>query len=306
MNSSHRVPAASALVIAASGWALAPIFIRQLSTIYDPHTQNLLRYASAAIPLLLISGVMFREGLRDAFRDYKGMLSISVLNIVQQHTWTLGCAGSTATTAQLVLKLSIVFVILFSFFLFHEERGVIKSPFYLAGTLLSFVGAAAVISDDPTSIVPVLNFPTLMLLVTAVLWAVYAVWAKHLVANIHPVPMFTVLSLYTTIGFAFMSFLTGDPAKIVSVGTYPVVIGVVSGLIPIALAHPAFHFAQKHLGSALCSSVALFNPLLTYAIAMWIFPDEHLVLTQWIGAGVLLLGTLLVIYAGKRIAAIKG
>ena len=299
MNQSQRFSAWVCLMVAACGWALAPIFIRQLSTVYDPHTQNLLRYASAALPLLLISVIWFREDLAAAFRGYKGMLGIAALNVVQQHVWTLGCAGSTATTAQLVTKLSIVFIILFSFFLFHEERSVIKSRIYQFGTLLSFAGAAAVISDNPASIVPNLDFPTLMLLATAILWAVYTVWAKHLVMNVHPVPMFTVLSLYTTIGFAVLSPATGDTSKLVTAGWQPVVIGIVSGLIPIAWAHPSFHYAQKHLGSALCSSVALFNPLVTYAVAMWIFPDEHLVLTQWLGAALLLLGTFLVLSAAK-------
>jgi drug/metabolite transporter (DMT)-like permease len=142
-----------------------------------------------------------------------------------------------------------------------------------------------------------------MLLAMAVLWAVYTVWAKHLVTDVHPVPMFTVLSIYTTIGCAILSVVWGAPSTLVTAGIPPIIIGIISGLIPIALAHPTFHFAQKHLGSALCSSVALFNPLLTYAIALWIFPDEHLVLTQWLGAGVLLAGTLLVIYAGKRMAS---
>ena len=287
-------------MVAACGWALAPIFIRQLSTIYDPHTQNLLRYASATLPLFVISIIWFRKDLFTSFRGYKGMLGIAALNVLQQHVWTVGCAGSTATTAQFITKLSIVFVILFSFFLFHEERSVIKSPFYAVGTFLSFLGAAAVISDNPSTMVPSLDFPTLMLLATALLWAVYTVWAKHLVMNVHPIPMFTVLSVYTTIGFAVLSPLTGDTYRLVTAGWYPAAVGIVSGLIPIALAHPAFHYAQKNLGSALCTSVALFNPLVTYAIALWIFPDEHMVLTQWLGAALLLLGTLLVIYAGRR------
>jgi drug/metabolite transporter (DMT)-like permease len=290
-------------MVAACGWALAPIFIRQLSTIYDPHTQNLLRYASATLPLFVISIIWFRKDLFTSFRGYKGMLGIAALNVLQQHVWTVGCAGSTATTAQFITKLSIVFVILFSFFLFHEERSVIKSRVYQFGTLLSFAGAAAVISDNPASIVPVLDFPTLMLLATAVLWAAYTVWAKHFVMNVHPIPMFTVLSIYTTLGFAVLSPATGHTFTLVTAGWHPAVIGIVSGLIPIAWAHPSFHYAQKHLGSALCSSVALFNPLVTYAVALWVFPDEHLVLTQWLGAALLLLGTFLVLTAGKRNSA---
>ncbi len=77
-------------------------------------------------------------------------------------------------------------------------------------------------------------------------------------------------------------------------------LGVISGLIPIALAHPAFHYGQRWLGSAFCSSVALFNPLVTYLVALMIWPDERLILTQWIGSGVLVAGTLLVLRNAER------
>lgn len=292
--------AASALAASSIGWALAPIFIRYLSASYGPHTQNFLRYAAAAVPLLVISAVWYRRDLLEAFRSWKGMGGIVLLNVVQQHVWTVGTAGSTATTAQLISKLSIVFVIIFSFFMFSEERGVIRSPLYLAGTFLSFIGVGAVISRDPQAVIPLIDFPTAMLLLTAVLWAVYTVWAKHIVLRIHPVPMFTVVSIYTTAAFALLAMATEGASTLSSAGTNVFLIGIISGLIPIALAHPAFHYAQRNLGSAFCSSVALFNPLVTYIIALFIFPDEQLILTQWIGAATLLLGTLMVLYTARK------
>jgi drug/metabolite transporter (DMT)-like permease len=93
---------------------------------------------------------------------------------------------------------------------------------------------------------------------------------------------------------------TEDVSTLSSAGARNVLIGVISGLIPIALAHPAFHYAQRNLGSAFCSSVALFNPFVTYLIALFIFPDERLILTQWFGAGILVIGTLMVVYTGRK------
>ncbi len=300
MNRSHRFTAGVNLAISSIGWALAPIFIRDLSAVYEPHTQNLLRYASATVPLLIISFIWFRPGLRAALRNWPGMLGIAVLNVAQQYTWAVGCAGSTATTAQLVSKLSIVFVIIFGFMLYREERAVIGSPWYLVGTVLSFGGLTALISSDSASLIPVLDWPMLMLLATAVFWGGYTVWAKHLVDGVHPIPMFTMIAVYTTIGCALLSVTMGQPAALITAGMKPTLIAIASGLIPIALAHPTFFYAQKYLGSAFSSSVALLNPLVTYAIALWIWPDERLVLHQWAGAALLLAGTLMVTRAGKR------
>jgi len=299
-SSNHRFNAATALIASAVGWALAPIFIRYLSHYYDPHTQNLLRYACAVPPLVALSLVYHPTDLKAAFRDWRGMGGIALLNVAQQHAWTLGCAGSTATTAQLLSKLSIVFVIILSLILFQEERRGIASPIYLFGTLLSFAGVGLVTVRNPDSFLPVLDVPTLLLLLTALLWGVYTVWGKRLVLTIHPVPMFAVVSIYTTVGFSLLAAFTGHPGHIMDAGLSPFLLGLISGWIPIALAHPAFHYAQRHLGSAFCSSVALFNPLVTYAIALWVFPDEGLLATQWAGAAALMTGTFMVVYSRRN------
>lgn len=294
-----RINAIAALLASAAGWALAPVFIRYLSDYYDPHTQNFLRYASAVPPLAALAFLYYPADMKAAFRNWKGMGGIALLNVAQQHAWTLGCAGSTATTAQLLSKLSIVFVIILSLLLFREERRGIASPVYLFGTLFSFLGVGLVTVRNPGSLLPVLDVPTLLLLLTALLWGVYTVWGKHLVKAVHPVPMFAVVSIYTTIGFGLLALFTGHPGRIIGAGISPLLLGIVSGWIPIAIAHPAFHYAQRHLGSAFCSSIALFNPLLTYAVAMWVFPDEGLLATQWAGAAAIMTGTFMVVYSRR-------
>ena len=300
MADSHRPSAAAALVAAALGWSLAPVFIRGLSGVYTPCTQNFLRYGGGAAPLVVISLVAYRDDLRVVLRNYRGMLGIAVLNVVQQLLWTIGCAGAGATMAQLTSKLSVVFVIVFSFVLFREERPVIRSPLYLIGTLLGLAGVAAVISKDPASLAPVFDFPLIALLIVAVLWGLYTVWGKHLVTHVHPVPMFTVLAVYTTIAFGVLMLVCDGPSVVIAAGPRLAVLAALSGMVPIAMAHTCFHFAQKHLGSALCASILLLNPLVTYAIALAFWSDERLILTQWLGAGVLLLGAFLVTYAGHR------
>lgn len=289
--------------MATLGWALAPVFIRGLSTTYDPYTMNFLRYTGAGIPLLAISLLVYRDDLRAAAANWRGMVGIALLNVFQQTLWTIGCSGAGATVAQIVSKLSVVLVIVFSFVLFHEERAVIKSPVYLLGTLASLAGVGIVIGGGAESMALALDFPMVAVLIVAVLWAVYMVWGKHLVRNVHPVPMFTVLAIYTTIGFGVLTFVAGTPSTLVSAGPRMATLALVSGLLPIGMAHPCFHFGQKYLGSAFSSSVVLLNPLLTYLVAQWFWPDERLALVQWAGAALLLGGTFAVIYVGRRVSA---
>ncbi len=300
MSSSHRASAGVALGAATLGWALAPVFIRGLSAAYDPFTMNVPRYAAASAAMLFLSLGWFRADLRVAFRMSRAMLGVTAVNLVMQTLWTIACANAGATLAQLMSKLSIVFVIAFSFVLFHEERKVIRSPRYLFGTLLSLLGVAGVVAKNPGSLMPQFDRYTLVLLMCAMLWAVYLVASKHVVMKVHPIPMFTVISIYTTAGFVALSFLFGSPATLATAGPALGAFALFSGLLPIAMAHPCFNYAQKNLGSAFSSSIVLINPLITYLIAIWFWGDERLLPTQWIGAALLLTGAFLVIYAGRK------
>ena len=57
--------------MATLGWALAPVFIRGLSATYDPYTMNFLRYSAAAVPLLAISLLAYRDDLRAALVNWR-------------------------------------------------------------------------------------------------------------------------------------------------------------------------------------------------------------------------------------------
>lgn len=301
----RRLAAYTALFVTAFGWALSPIFIRFLSSPYDPYSQAFIRYLSAAVTLLLVSGILYRPGLREAFWN-PATLGLALVNTLMQTAWTVGIYTTTATVAQFVVKLQVPLIILFSFFLFHEERSVIRKPFFLVGTLLGFAGVGGMLVKNPgASILPSLSVGTLLIMFVALTWAIYAVWGKHTVAGLHPVPMFTLIAVYTTIAFGMMSIFFGHPHTLVSAGARTTVIALLSGTLPIAIAHCTFHYAQKQLGSAFCNSLIMLNPLLTHCIALTLWRDESMRWIQWTGAAVLLMGTFMVIRA-ERAAAREG
>lgn len=306
---SHRrpesvVPAFCALILSILGWASAPVFIRLLSTAYDPYSQAFIRYGSAALVLTLISVTSHRIELAKVFRHPRGVLGLTIVTLFLQIFWTFGCYGaSSATVAQLVTKLSVVFVILFGYFLFHEERIVTRSPLFLSGTALSLLGLAAVLAKNPYSLAPSFDSASVFLLLTAVLWAVYTVWARHLVLSVHPLPMFTAMAVFTTAGLGILCVILGHPSTLVEASLRTNGLAFLSGMFPIALAHPCFHYAQRRLGSAFCTSLNLAHPLVTYGLAILMLPDERLLPSQAAGAVVLLTGTLLVARTARRLIA---
>lgn len=294
----------TALASATLGWALSPIFMRYMTGAYDPYTQSFLRYAFAMLILLAISGMGFRKGFIAALRRPRATLGLALLNIVMQTAWTVSLYHTTATAAQLITKIQVLMIIAMSYFLYHEERAVIRSPRYIVGTVLGFLGLAGVLMDNPSaSLLPTLDLSVFLLIFTSVCWSVYAVWGKHVVKDLHPVPMFTVVSIYTTLGFGINMLLFGTPNTIVSGGSSMLGVAAMSSVLPIAIAHAAYHYAQRQLGSAFCISVQLITPAITNGLALLFWPDESMNLIQWIGAGVLTTGSLFVIQAQRKASA---
>ena len=300
MPRAQKIAAALALAVAAGGWSLSPVFIRVLSGNYDVYTQAFIRYSSAVVVLVPISLLWFPRDFLRMLRSPLPLVVLACVNALTQLLWTAGCYGAPPTLAQLISKLSIIFVIVFSFTVFREERAIIRSPRYLLGTLLGLIGVAGVLADEPGSLRPVFDGYILILFVVAIGWAGYTVLAKHLVAGRHPVPMFTVVAIATTAAFVPFMFALGDPGQLTRAGLRVTTIAFLSGTLPIAAAHPAFYYAQKRLGAAFCGSIILLNPLLTYAFARIVWPDEHLLAIQWIGGGILLAGVSLVTHARAR------
>ena len=292
--------AAIALVLASIGWSLAPIFIRMCSADFDPVTQSFLRYVSGSIMLSTICLIRWRDEFLRLLRRPGQLLGISALNVFMQYIWTVGCYGTPATTAQLIIKLSTVFVIALAYLLYREERAVIRDPRYLGGTAVSLIGLIFVLMQDSRSLLPVIDTATLLLILMSVCWAVYAVWGKHLAWKVHPVPMFGVLSLHSMLGLGVLTLLIGDHSKVSTASGTAWGIAIVSGCISISIAHPAFQYAQRELGSALCTSVNLVNPLFTFLFALVLLPGEHMQPMQWLGAGLLFAGMGFVLLASQR------
>lgn len=295
-----RRRAYGALALTIFGWGIAPVFIRFMSDTYDPFTQSFVRYVFGTAALLALCLGKHRPALiRSLF--HPAAIALGILNFLNQTSWTWGCYGAEATVAQLISKINLVFIILLSWMIFREERAVIRHPLYIGGTAVSFVGVTLVLMTDPASFAPRIDIYTIMLLLTSVGWAVYSVWGKHLVRDIHPLPMFTAVAVYSTIGFWATAEAFGTTEGAWSVPAVILVTAAVSGAISIAGSHACHHYAQKYLGAAFCGSIGLLNPLVTYFFALVILPDERLAPTQWIGAVILSAGALGILLAAQRV-----
>jgi drug/metabolite transporter (DMT)-like permease len=287
-----------AIATASVSWGLSPVMIRFLSGTYDPFTQAFARYGSACVVLLAISLLWFRADLLQIARKPLGILGLALVNLCIQTAWTFGCYYSKSVTAQLIIKLDTIFVIVFAYLLYREERAVIRNPAFLGGVLFCFCGTAGIIFSRGSGVdfhQPI--WASSLLVLFAFGWGIYSVWGKHLVGNIHPLPLFTVIATLTALGFACLAARYGNTGAILRAQRTDQIVLLLSGLLPVALAHCCFLYAQKPLGAAFCSTILLLNPLVTFAAANLLFDDEALSAAQFLAAALILAGAAAVVRA---------
>ncbi|HOQ90841.1 MAG TPA: DMT family transporter [Candidatus Hydrogenedentes bacterium] len=293
-----RGRAYAALAVSIVGWALAPVFIRQLSQWYDPYVQSWVRYSSAAVALLPWCWYRWRSSLYSCFERWRVLLMISLLVVVLQTAWTVAVYHTTSTMAQLLSKLHAPLVILFSYAVFREERGIIANWKFLSGAVLSLVGAMLVVMRlDGAHPMLNLDLAFWLLMLVNVCWALYIVASRYTCKALQPASMFAVVALMTGLLFTPVALALGEPRQLVDAGLGALTIGFISGAVSISLSHSMFHYAQVRLGAAFSTTMQLSNPLITYAVAVLLWPDEGMALWQWIGAAALIGGGALVVNA---------
>ncbi len=300
---SQKQKASIALSLAILGWSFSPICIRYLQDAYDPFTQAGIRYLGAVLFIVPYCFFFYKKSFQLAFSRPIPTIILSAINVIMQATWTIGVYYSTASLGQILVKIQIPIVAFFSFIVFAEERSLIKRPLFIIGSLLGIAGSILLIYKPSSgNEFPYLYRAVLSLFISAFLWGIYCVYGKYTVEReLHPIPMFGVISIYTTIGLFLLGCLLGEPGRIAQVNISIHLLAIFSGLLPIAVAHSSFHYAQWHLGSAFCNTLLTLNPLITHFIALLLWKNESLNIIQWTGTFVLLTGCLWVLLTQSNI-----
>lgn len=300
---SSRQGAGVALSLAILGWSFSPIFIRYLQDAYDPFTQAGVRYFGAVIFLVPYCLIFYRSGFKTAILKPLPIIMLSIANVLMQVTWTIGIYYSTASLGQILQKIEIPIVAILSFLVFSEERFLIKQPGFIIGTLLGIFGSILLVYKPYAAHeFPNLYLAVVSLVISAFFWGIYSVYGKYTVERgLHPIPMFGMVSIYTTIGLLILGFIFGKPMQVLQVNWTIHAIAIFSGLLPIAVAHSAFHYAQLHLGAAFCNTLLTLDPLITHFFAILLWKNEQLNAIQWLGTSLLLLGCIFVLFTQSNL-----
>ncbi len=256
-------------------WSLGNIFVAYLNLFFDNYTQNLFRYISAALTLLICSLFLNRNGYLNSLKNLKVLL-IPVLSVfIFQIFIVYGLVFTTPTVATLITRLSVIFVDMLSFFLFSEEKVAISSKGFITGTLLSFSGVSGIILTGSGLFYSGELFLTgvVFLLLASTFWAIYTVSVKIALRNSDPLSATVNIFLFSGIMYLPFSTLTGGIHEVFNVELTINLLLIVSGILSIGFANFLNYYAIGRLGASLPANLQILLPVFTGILSVIIFGE---------------------------------
>ena len=273
------------IVVATLIWAWPMIFIRYIKArtggAFPEDALNLYRYASAAAAVLALVACTRPGDLLAVLRRWPAPLALAAILATFQTIWVRGVYLVPASYGTLVGRSSIVFALLLGYAFFADERRVIRSGRFLLSAAAATAAVAGVIAcDRKFALRGALFTGTMLFLVSALIWAAYAVTIRRLVRGLPPMATFAVTVALTTLLLLPAAVVKGGLGVMWS-SPWNVQLAVFfSGAACVGATQMLYYVSLKRIGVAYTSLVGLSSPFLTGVFAYLVLGREEL-LSPW-------------------------
>lgn len=258
----------------------------------QPATVVFMRFAMGVV--ILAASVHLRgQWQRLSRKDLTALAGLGFLGI-SFHQWlqSTGMLTADASTTAWIVTTSPVFIVILGWFVLRERAGWIQ----ITGTCLAAAGVLLVISKgdfQSAGIGTIGSFGDLLILISAVNWAVFSVLSRKILLRL---PASLMMFYVMFFGFVFSSLLflfqTGfqDIENISSSGVIAI---LVLGVFGSGLAYIAWYDALQYLPSNQAGVFLYIEPLVTLIVAFLIL-GEPITWASLLGGAVIILGVWMV------------
>ena len=281
-----RLGLALSLVTVAT-WGILPIFLRLLLEAMDAPTITWYRFLMAAVFTVLL---LLRTGklpkLRGLSRVTLGLIVLSIAGLCGNYIcFLLGLDRMTAASAQIVIQLGPLFLLLGSLVVFREAfswRQGVGVVVFVIGLLLFFNQRMDQLFDGGS----VYGFGALLIVVASASWSIYALAQKQLLRTYSSTQILLILYLAAVVVYT----PTAKPAGILELNGFQLFLLLFTGA-NVIVAYGCFTEAMAHWEASRVSAVLAMVPLVTLAavefceaFVPWLARSEGLNALGWLGA----------------------
>lgn len=283
-------------------WGCLPIGLKVLLSTLDPATITWARFLLAALVLLLMGGGRAGPVWRDVGRGYLALLLVATLGLCGNYVlYLMGLDYVSPSTAQIVIQLSPIFMMLGSLSLFGERFGRqqwLGLVALLCGLLLYFDDRLAELLFGLRE----MTSGVLLIVAAAAAWAAYALAQKQLLVRFSPA--YVLLCLYG--GGALLLLPLAHPAAVLRQPPGQLLLLAATAIATLA-SYRSFAGALQHLEGARVSIVISLTPLITMGSSALLAPlapelirPDRLSAVSMVGAGLVVVGSMCTAVGRRR------
>jgi drug/metabolite transporter (DMT)-like permease len=285
-------------------WSFLPHALRVLLDYMDPFSITWYRFVFASLGF---AGLLWRRKTLPCPGEYSrgvwALIGIATLGLAANYIGYLkGLASTSPATTQVMIQIGPVLLALGGIVIFRERfaaRQWVGFVVLVAGLLLFFQSQIAQLADLATA-AGRFRSGVIMIGFAAISWAIYSLAQKQLLVSISSQPLMLCIFVGCTLCFTPLADV-GSLRNLVGVGA----MAMAFSAFATAGAYGCFSAALDHIEASRVSGIIALVPLGTLlsavalgAVAPSLFPPESHPIGSFLGAGSVVLGSLLMALGG--------
>lgn len=301
-----RTPDASAqkgtlLGAYAVGGSLITILQRYLTFYYDSYAQNFYRFLAGSAGLTLLSFVLWRRQLAEAWRDRPFMwrsILLAALSVVAGMLFIEGLARTSAAVGGLLSLLGLPLTLILAVLVFPDERQAARDWRTIVGVALA-LGSTLGLTLGDSQISWEYSLGSLYLALSALVNALASLFTKRLVSHHQPICVGAINSSLMCLMYLAIGLCWGDLGRLWSASTVSVLILFGSGVYGLLMGLGLYMVNIRRYGLVTTRIAELSMPVFTAIFGYFLFGES---LTSWqlVYGAILIVGSGLVVSARPR------
>lgn len=288
----NRLTADLLLLFAAAIWGIAFVFQKTAMEVLGPWTFIAARASLAAATLAPVAYIEWRRAVPEGASSSHPFLPSGLLNagfiagiafFLGATLQQIGLKTATATNGGFLTALYVVFTPLLAWIIFRRRPGIYLVP----AVLLSFAGTWLLGGGSLSA----LSFGDMMIAACAIFWALHVILSERGAAFARPA-LFTCLQFVTVAAFAISGALileTPTLSALMKASGEIAYVGILSSAVTFTFLTLALRYTRASEAAVIVSTESLFA-----AMAGALLLGERLAPIAWVGAGLIVVATLVV------------
>ena len=287
-------------LVTAGCWATLPVALKLTLQQVDPYTLTWFRFVLAAG--VMLAWLAARDGL-GGFATLDGKrwawLGLAAVCLIGNYVlYLLGVQWTTPSNAQLLIQLAPLLVALGGIFIFRERF----NGWQWAGLVVLFGGLALFFSEQLAVGAAGYAFGSGLVVIAAVVWAVYALLQKQLLVRLSS----QAILLFIYLSASVLLLPLAEPSSLLRLDALHLGLLLFCALNTL-VAYGAFAEAMAHWEASRVSAILATTPLLclgAVALVHSIWPasiaPERVGVVGYVGAALVVLGSALTSLMGRK------